>query len=119
MIWTTRCVSFKMPLPQDELHGAVVGAGDFVVDGGGKDAVTEGGGDDEVVDAPPGVVRAGVEAVGPPGILHLAGMLKAPGVDEAGPEKVAELRAFLVRKTGIAAVGRGGLAHGCSTHLFY
>ena len=95
-------------LPQDELHGAVVGAGDFVVDGGGEDAVAEGGGDDEVVDAPPGVVGAGVEAVGPPGVLDLAGVLEAPGVDEAGAEQGAELRALLVGETGVAAVRGGG-----------
>ena len=94
-------------LLQHQLHRAVVGAEDFVVDVGGENAVAEGVRDDEIVDAPPGVVRAGVEAVGPPGILHLVGMLETPGVDETGGQQIAELRPFLVRKTGVAAVRSG------------
>ena len=44
----------------------MVGAVDFVVDGGRLYLRSEAVGDDEVVDAPAGVLFAGVEAVRPP-----------------------------------------------------
>ena len=44
----------------------MVGAVDFVVDAGRLDFVCQSVGDDEVVDAPAGVLLAGVEAVRPP-----------------------------------------------------
>lgn len=58
-----------------ELDGAVVGAEDLGVDLGGCDLVPEGVGDEEIVQPPPDILLAGVEAVRPPGIFHLVRVL--------------------------------------------
>lgn len=58
-----------------ELNGAVVGAEDLGVDLGGCDLVPEGVGDEEIVQPPPDILLAGVEAVRPPGIFHLVRVL--------------------------------------------
>jgi len=66
-------------------------------------------GGDEVVDAPSGVLLAGLEAVRPPGVGDLLGIQRAEGVDEAASQQVGEGLALLIRKTGIHAVGLGVL----------
>lgn len=58
-----------------ELDGAVVGTEDLGVDLGGCDLVPEGVGDEEIVQPPPDILLAGVEAVRPPGIFHLVRVL--------------------------------------------
>ena len=58
-----------------ELDGAVVGAEDLGVDLGGCDLVPEGVGDEEIVQPPPDILLAGVEAIRPPGIFHLVRVL--------------------------------------------
>ena len=52
-----------LSLLQHQLHGAMVGAVDFVVYGGRLYLRSEAVGDDEVIDAPTGVLLACVEAV--------------------------------------------------------
>lgn len=50
----------------NQLHRAMVGAEDLVVDAGGRNTVTETLGDNEIINAPPDVLFTGLEAVGPP-----------------------------------------------------
>ena len=64
----------------------------------------------EVVDAPTGVVLAGIKAVAPPAVDALdVGVCRAPGIGKAGVEQLGKLAAFFVRKAGVAAVGLGVL----------
>ena len=51
-----------------QTHGAVVGAKDILVDGGGGDLVRDPVGDQEIVDAPANVLFPGLEHVAPPGV---------------------------------------------------
>jgi len=88
-----------------QLHGAVVAAVDFGVDAGSYEAVLQPGGAEPVVDAPAGVLLAGMEAVGPPGVdVGLVGVEVAEGVDEASLEQLGELRALLVGEPGVLVV---------------
>ena len=66
-------------------------------------------GGDEVVDAPAGILLAGMEAVAPPGVGDLVGIERAEGVDESLGEELAEFLALLIGEAGIAAVGLGVL----------
>ena len=61
-----------------EFYWAVVGAVDVVEDVGGGDTGAEVFGNQEVVYAPAYVPLAGVHAVGPPGVLGLARVQRAP-----------------------------------------
>ena len=64
----------------------------------------------EVVDAPAGVVLAGIKAIAPPAVDALdVGVCRAPGIGKAGVEQLGKLAALLVRKAGVAAVGLGVL----------
>ena len=63
---------------------------------------------DEVVDAPSGVVLAGVEAVAPPRIHALGvGVEAAPCVGEARFQNSSHLAAFFIGESGVLAVGLG------------
>ena len=64
----------------------------------------------EVVDAPAGVVLAGIKAIAPPAVDALdVGVCRTPGIGKAGVEQLGKLAALLVRKAGVAAVGLGVL----------
>ena len=49
-------------------HGAVIRTEDFRVDGSSFECLLQAFGHKEIVDAPPRVLLAGAEAVGPPGV---------------------------------------------------
>ena len=64
----------------------------------------------EVVDAPAGVVLAGIKAVAPPAVDALDIRVRcAPGVGKTSIEQLGKLAALLVRKACVAAVGLGVL----------
>ena len=63
-------------------------------------------GHDKVIDAPAGVVFAGMEAIAPPGILDLGGMQLAEGVFESVGQEAREGVPLLVGEAGIQVVGR-------------
>ena len=64
----------------------------------------------EVIDAPAGVVLAGIKAIAPPAVDALdVGICRAPGIGKAGVEQFGKLAAFFVRKARVAAVGLGVL----------
>ena len=88
----------------------MVAAEDVAADAGvayvGGDCIT----DQEVVDAPAGVVLAGIKAVTPPAVDALDVRIgRAPGVGKTGIEQLGKLAAFLIRKACVAAVGLGVL----------
>ena len=67
-------------------------------------------GDEEVVDAPAGVLLAGTETIGPPGIdVPLVRVKIAEGVGEACLEQSGELGALFIGEARVAAVGFGVL----------
>ena len=77
-------------------------------DGGPGDAVPQPVGHQEIVDAPPGVVLPGVEAVAPPGIGPRSVRVQpAEGVGKPGGEQLGHLGALLVGEAGVAPVGLG------------
>ena len=88
-----------------EFDGAVVAAEDVGKDAGISNVRHQAVADDEIVDAPAYVLLTGLEAIGPPGILHLIRIEGAEGVLEAAGQKTAEGVALLVSKAGITAVG--------------
>ena len=71
----------------------------FVVDAGGGNPGTQALGNHEVVDTPADVLLAGLEAVGPLGILDLVGIEHTPRVHEPGTQPIGKLSAFLIRET--------------------
>ena len=85
----------------------MVGAEDIGMDSGIDQAFAQTIGNDEIVDAPAGILLAGLKTIRPPGILHLVGIFKAEGVGEAIGQQLAELGALLVGKARIMAVGLG------------
>ena len=66
-------------------------------------------GDHEIVDTPAGILLAGLETVGPPGVFHLFRILIAEGICEATGQQVAELLTLLIGEAGIAAISLGVL----------
>ena len=90
-----------------QLYGAVVGAEDVGMDRGIVEPFAQTIGDDEVIDAPASILLARLEAVRPPRILHLVGVLEAETVGKSRCEQLAELGAFLVGKASVVAVGLG------------
>ncbi len=86
----------------------MVGAEYLVVDGGTEELGLQTVGDEEIVDAPPCVLLAGLETVGPPGVDVLpVGIEVTERIGEARRQQFAELAALLVRESGVAAVGLG------------
>ena len=83
----------------------MVGAEDIGMDSGIDQAFAQTIGNDEIVDAPAGILLAGLKTIRPPGILHLVGIFKAEGVGEAIGQQLAELGALLVGEARIMAVG--------------
>ena len=80
----------------------MVGAEYLVVDGGTEELGLQTVGDEEIVDAPPCVLLAGLETVGPPGVGAFGvGIEMAEGIGESGGEQVGELAALLVGESGV------------------
>ena len=89
-----------------QLDGTVVAAVDLAQDGCAFDLLSNAIGDQEVVDAPAGVVLAGVEAVAPPAVSagHV-GMAIPKCIGKTRVQKLGKALAFLVRETCILPVG--------------
>ena len=86
----------------------MVAAEDVAADAGAAYVVGDCVAYQEVVDAPAGVVLAGIKAIAPPAVDALdVGVCRAPGIGKAGVEQLGKLAALLVRKAGVAAVGLG------------
>ena len=85
----------------------MVAAEDVAVDLGIVETLTQTVGDDEVVDAPAHVLLTGLEAIRPPGVLHLLGVLIPERVRKAAGQQVAELLTLLIRKAGVHVVRLG------------
>ena len=79
-----------------QLHRAMVGAKDLVVDLSGADAVCNAPGNDKIVDAPARVLFPGVEAVAPPAVLHLVRVNRTEGVGKARCQQLGHLGPLLV-----------------------
>lgn len=93
---------------QFQPHRAVIGSENLGIDGRGLDAVAQTVGDQKIVNAPACVVLPRVIAVAPPGICpRKVGVAVAERIRETGGEQLVELAAFLVGKTGVAAVRAG------------
>src|SRR5699024_7740685 len=91
---------------QRQGHRAVVAALDLAVDVRPGDLLRQPPGDDEVVDAPPGVVLPGVEAVAPPAVgPGLVRVEVAEGVHEPRLQQLRHLPPLLVGEPGVAPVG--------------
>ena len=90
----------------------MVGTHHLGQDAGGDDLVLYPVGHQEIVDAPPRVVLAGLEAVAPPAVgPGEVGVQVAEAVGEAGVQQPGELFPFLVGKTRTAPVGPGFLEY--------
>ena len=100
-------ITLQIEFQQD---GAVVGAVDVAEDTGVLEVREEAVADQVVVDAPSGIVLAGVETVGPPRVgSSEVGVEMAEGVGETAIEQECELVALLLGETGVAEVGLGVL----------
>ena len=86
----------------------MVAAEDVGVDSGCYEVVFDSLGTEPVVDTPAGVLFAGMEAVGPPGVdVCLLGIEVTEGVDETGRKEFGEFLPFFIGETGIHVVGLG------------
>ena len=93
-----------------DLDGAVVAAHDVGVDCGGLELGLEAVGAEPVVDAPAGVLLAGMESVAPPGVdVGCVGEEMTEGVGEPCGEQFGELGTLLVGETCVEMVGFGVL----------
>ena len=88
----------------------MVAAEDVAADAGVAHVVGDCVAYQEVVDAPAGVVLAGIKAIAPPAVDALnVRISRAPGIGKAGVEQLGKLTALFVRKACVAAVGLGVL----------
>ena len=86
----------------------MVAAKDLVVDAGTFETVGQATADQEIVDAPSGVLLAGLETIAPPRIGSFECRIEmAEGIDKTGIEMLGHLRTFLVGETCVHAVGLG------------
>ena len=76
----------------------MVGTENLIVNAGGGNPPAQALGNYEVVDTPADVLLAGLEAVGPPGLLDLVGIERTPRVHEPGTQPIGKLSAFLIRE---------------------
>ena len=92
-------------LSQNQPYRAMVAAQDVSVDGGGFYSVAQTVRCDEVVDTPPRVLLARLEAVTPPRVYLLCVRVEeTEGVREAGIQEFGHLGALLVGKARVHAV---------------
>ena len=83
--WDDSRFEFHEYTSMESPDGTVVRAEDVPIDGGVRHLLTQAIGHQKVVDAPPGVVLPGVEAVAPPGVgAGDAGVPIPEGIGEAG-----------------------------------
>ena len=88
----------------------MVAAEDVAADAGVAYVGGDGIAHQEVIDAPAGVVLAGIKAVTPPAVDAFdVWVCRTPGIGKAGIEQLGKLAALLVRKACVAAVGLGVL----------
>jgi len=88
----------------------VVAAEDVGVDAGCYEVVFDALGAEPVVDTPAGVLFAGMEAVGPPGVdVGLEWMEMTECVDETGRKEFGEFLSLFIGEPGIHVVGLGVL----------
>lgn len=94
----------------NEFYRTMVTAIDVGEDGGFSQLRIEPFRGDEVVNAPPGILFAGFEAIRPPGVdVGLVGVEVSEGVGEPFRKQEGHLGPFFVGKSGIASVGLGVL----------
>lgn len=94
----------------NEFYRTMVTAIDVGEDGGFSQLRIEPFRGDEVVNAPPGILFAGFEAIRPPGVdVGPVGVEVSEGVGESFRKQEGHLCSFFVGKSGIASVGLGVL----------
>src|SRR5271170_2858871 len=75
------------------------------MDVGGDHLAAQRRGYEKIIDAPADVARAGVGEIAPPGVVTVALLEQAEGIDEAGVDEVLESLALLVGEALLAAIG--------------